>query len=86
MIIAAVFVISSSIPHPLATHVNSDLVEGLIKQMNCNYSLPINLGNPEEHTIKEFAHIIQEEVGEEKEREEGEAYTGFRKCFQVYNI
>ncbi|CAL4067608.1 unnamed protein product, partial [Meganyctiphanes norvegica] len=32
----------------------SDLVDGLMKLMNSNYSLPINLGNPDEHTIGEF--------------------------------
>lgn len=31
--------------------------------MNSNYSLPVNLGNPEEHTIKEFALIIKDLVG-----------------------
>lgn len=29
----------------------SDLVDGLIALMNSNYSLPVNLGNPTEHTI-----------------------------------
>ncbi|XP_066975809.1 UDP-glucuronic acid decarboxylase 1 [Macrobrachium rosenbergii] len=40
----------------------SDLVDGLIKLMNSNYSLPVNLGNPDEHTIKEFATIIHKLV------------------------
>ncbi|CAI4224554.1 unnamed protein product [Auanema sp. JU1783] len=40
-----------------------DLVDGLIKLMNSNYSLPVNLGNPEEHTIQKFAHIIRDLVG-----------------------
>ena len=35
-----------------------DLVNGLIKIMNSNYHLPINLGNPQEITIKELANII----------------------------
>tara|TARA_Y100001935_G_scaffold251273_1_gene252875 strand:- start:546 stop:1469 length:924 start_codon:yes stop_codon:yes gene_type:complete len=35
-----------------------DLVNGLIKIMNSNYHLPINLGNPHEITIKELANII----------------------------
>ncbi|MCL4119008.1 UNVERIFIED_CONTAM: hypothetical protein GTU68_017892 [Idotea baltica] len=30
----------------------SDLVDGLIRLMNSNYSQPVNLGNPEEHTIE----------------------------------
>lgn len=29
----------------------SDLVEGLVALMNSNYSQPVNLGNPVEHTI-----------------------------------
>ena len=31
--------------------------------MNSDYSLPVNLGNPEEHTILEFAEIVQKEIG-----------------------
>jgi UDP-glucuronate decarboxylase len=31
--------------------------------MNSNYSLPVNLGNPDEHTIVEFAHIVQDIIG-----------------------
>ncbi|KAG0718340.1 UDP-glucuronic acid decarboxylase 1 [Chionoecetes opilio] len=41
----------------------SDLVDGLIKLQNNNYSLPVNLGNPDEHTIEEFASIIHTMVG-----------------------
>ena len=41
----------------------SDLVSGLIALMNSNYSQPVNIGNPEEHTIKEFASIINKIVG-----------------------
>ena len=29
-----------------------DLVEGLMRLMNGNYSLPVNLGNPDEYTVK----------------------------------
>jgi len=36
----------------------SDLVEGLIKAMESNYIYPINLGNPSEITINEFADKI----------------------------
>jgi UDP-glucuronate decarboxylase len=35
-----------------------DLVDGLIKMMNSSETGPINLGNPEEYTIKELAEII----------------------------
>jgi len=31
--------------------------------MNSNYSLPVNIGNPEEHTVAEFAQIIKKLVG-----------------------
>jgi len=36
-----------------------DLVEGLIRLMNGNYSQPVNIGNPEEYTVKEFAELIK---------------------------
>ncbi|XP_037089029.1 UDP-glucuronic acid decarboxylase 1-like [Pollicipes pollicipes] len=41
----------------------SDLVEGLVALMESNHTGPVNLGNPVEHTIEEFAHIIQKTVG-----------------------
>ncbi|CAH1954046.1 unnamed protein product [Acanthoscelides obtectus] len=41
----------------------SDLVEGLVALMRSNYSQPVNLGNPVEHTINEFATIIKNLVG-----------------------
>uniref|UniRef100_A0A3P8NEG4 UDP-glucuronic acid decarboxylase 1 n=1 Tax=Astatotilapia calliptera TaxID=8154 RepID=A0A3P8NEG4_ASTCA len=37
----------------------SDLVNGLVLLMNSNISSPVNLGNPEEHTILEFARLIK---------------------------
>ena len=42
----------------------SDLVEGLIALMNGNYTQPVNLGNPEEYTIRQFAEIIKKLVGQ----------------------
>ena len=39
-----------------------DLIKGIIKLMNSNYSKPINLGNPKESTILELAELIQEEL------------------------
>lgn len=37
----------------------SDTVDGLIKLMNmCSYVGPINIGNPQEHSIKEMAEMI----------------------------
>jgi UDP-glucuronate decarboxylase len=41
----------------------SDLVSGLIALMNSNFSLPVNLGNPEEQSISDFANIIKDLVG-----------------------
>lgn len=37
-----------------------DLVTGLIALMNSDYSLPVNLGNPEEYSVKNFATLIKE--------------------------
>ncbi|KAH8342460.1 UDP-glucuronic acid decarboxylase 1 [Drosophila kikkawai] len=41
----------------------SDLVDGLIALMSSNYTQPVNLGNPVEQTIGEFAQIIKKQVG-----------------------
>ncbi len=41
----------------------SDEVEGLYRLMRSDYSLPVNIGNPEEHTILEFARIILGMIG-----------------------
>ncbi|XP_074661166.1 UDP-glucuronic acid decarboxylase 1-like [Tubulanus polymorphus] len=41
----------------------SDLVSGLISLMNSNYSLPCNIGNPDEYTVLNFAEIIRDLVG-----------------------
>jgi len=43
----------------------SDLVDGLILLMESNYSDPVNLGNPDEYTMLDFANIILEEVGKQ---------------------
>ena len=39
-----------------------DLVEGLIKLMNSGYNMPVNLGNPNEFTIKELAELVSEKL------------------------
>jgi UDP-glucuronate decarboxylase len=39
-----------------------DMVEGLIRLMNGEYVGPVNLGNPEEYTIKQLADTVQEMV------------------------
>jgi dTDP-glucose 4,6-dehydratase len=41
----------------------SDLVEGLLRLIESNESYPVNLGNPNEMTILDFAHYIREKVG-----------------------
>ncbi|MBU3660210.1 MAG: SDR family oxidoreductase [Flavobacteriales bacterium] len=35
-----------------------DLVEGIVRLLNSDYSLPVNLGNPDEITISQFAEEI----------------------------
>uniref|UniRef100_A0A8R1Y276 UDP-glucuronate decarboxylase n=1 Tax=Onchocerca volvulus TaxID=6282 RepID=A0A8R1Y276_ONCVO len=40
-----------------------DLVTGLIRLMESNYTDPVNIGNPEERTINEFAELIRDLVG-----------------------
>uniref|UniRef100_H2XQR7 UDP-glucuronic acid decarboxylase 1 n=1 Tax=Ciona intestinalis TaxID=7719 RepID=H2XQR7_CIOIN len=37
----------------------TDLVNGLIALMNSKVNTPVNIGNPEEHTISEFATLIR---------------------------
>ena len=47
----------------------SDLVEGLVQMMECDAASGqvVNLGNPEEHTILEFAELIRELTGSSSE-------------------
>lgn len=40
-----------------------DLVSGLIALMNGDYSQPVNLGNPDEYSVKNFASLIKELTG-----------------------
>jgi len=44
-----------------------DLVDGLVMLMNSNYHMPINLGNPAEYTVEEFAVLIKELTNSESE-------------------
>lgn len=41
----------------------SDEIEGIYRLMMSDYALPVNIGNPEEHTIFEFAEIILKMTG-----------------------
>ena len=43
----------------------SDLVTGLVRLMESNYTQPVNIGNPIEHSIKEFAIQIRDTVNKE---------------------
>ncbi|MEE1227290.1 MAG: UDP-glucuronic acid decarboxylase family protein [Bacteroidales bacterium] len=44
-----------------------DTVNGLIKVMESDYIQPVNIGNPEEHTIKEMAELIKQMTHSESE-------------------
>ena len=41
----------------------SDLVQGLMALMASDYIFPVNIGNPEERSIKTFATLIKDMVG-----------------------
>ena len=45
----------------------SDLVDGLVRLMEADEALPVNLGNPREMTILEFANFIRARFGDEIE-------------------
>jgi len=45
----------------------SDLVDGLHSLMNGNYDGPVNLGNPDEFTIMQFAEYVKKLTGSESE-------------------
>ena len=37
----------------------SDTVDGIVRLLKSNYQLPVNIGNPDEHTILELVNKIQ---------------------------
>jgi len=41
----------------------SDLVEGILRLLRSDYALPVNIGNPREMTVLEFAKLIIELTG-----------------------
>ena len=41
----------------------SDLIEGVCRSLDSHYAQPLNLGNPEEMGILEFAHFVNRLVG-----------------------
>ncbi len=40
-----------------------DLIEGMTRLMAVDYRKPVNLGNPEEHTVLRFAHLVRDVTG-----------------------
>lgn len=42
-----------------------DLIEGLIRLMNSEYKMPVNLGNPEEYQILKIAQLISQKTNVE---------------------
>jgi dTDP-glucose 4,6-dehydratase len=36
-----------------------DLVEGIVRLLHSDHAEPVNIGNPDEYTVKEFAEMIQ---------------------------
>lgn len=40
-----------------------DLIEGIRRLMDVEYSFPVNLGNPEEHSVHELAQLIKDLTG-----------------------
>uniref|UniRef100_A0A0R3RGT4 UDP-glucuronate decarboxylase n=1 Tax=Elaeophora elaphi TaxID=1147741 RepID=A0A0R3RGT4_9BILA len=67
------FIVQALRDHPMTIYGNGkqtrsfqyvdDLVTGLIKLMESNYTDPVNIGNPEERTINEFAELIRSLIG-----------------------
>ncbi len=45
----------------------TDLVEGIVRLMDVDHHLPVNLGNPQEKTVLELATIIKDLVGASSE-------------------
>lgn len=45
----------------------SDLVDGILRMMDCSHHLPINLGNPQEKTVLEIADLIKKLTGSKSE-------------------
>lgn len=39
-----------------------DTINGIYKALNSNYSLPINIGNPEEYSINQLVEILRKKI------------------------
>ena len=44
-----------------------DLIKGLIRLMDSNYDKPINIGNPEDYSIKEIAYLINKTINKKNQ-------------------
>jgi UDP-glucuronate decarboxylase len=44
-----------------------DLVDGLIRLMNCSHAGPINIGNPGEFTIRQLAELVRQRINPDLE-------------------
>ena len=45
----------------------SDLVEGIVRLLRSDYNLPVNVGNPREVSILQFAEVIKKLIGSKSE-------------------
>ncbi|MCX7915978.1 MAG: GDP-mannose 4,6-dehydratase, partial [Verrucomicrobiae bacterium] len=45
----------------------SDLIDGIYRLAQCDFHEPVNIGNPTEFTILEFAHLVRELTGSRSE-------------------
>lgn len=45
----------------------SDLIDGIRRLMDADYHLPVNIGNPEEKTVRELADIVKELTGSDSQ-------------------
>ena len=45
----------------------SDLIEGIYRLMMSDYSLPVNIGNPREMTMVQFAEAVRKATGSKSE-------------------
>ncbi len=66
------FIVSAILGHPLTIYGDGsqtrsfcyvdDLINGMILLMNSDYDMPVNLGNPDEFTVKDLAKILINKV------------------------
>lgn len=61
-----------------------DLVDGLILLMNSPESRPVNIGNPDEFTIGEFAELVRDVVAEVQAKDEGKKVEELKRVGVVY--